>query len=227
MQINSFNIKVLEQKRVEEFSFMRLMSNPLSETSSKFNISDEPSIQTNHDELVKKKQLITKNLNAEIESNSNVTYMIEQEKEKLLFLNEKLIEMKEKQRMIDAAKKELMKNENEALKKMKTGKTILSNLSSEVTRVKYLLHNQDNKINSLSDEINSKQVEIKRKKEEVKNLVKTLEIQTRNNKESLRKEMQNVKLMKDSKIAQERYCIKIILGLDLIKKYFSIYSVIY
>jgi chromosome segregation ATPase len=206
---------------------MRLISNPLSDTSSNFNVSDEPSMQTKHDELVKKKQLITKNLNAEIESNSNVTYMIEQEKEKLLFLNEKLIEMKEKQRMIDAAKKELMKNENEALKKMKTGKTILSNLSSEVTRVKYLLHNQDNKINSLSDEINSKQVEIKRKKEEVKNLVKTLEIQTRNNKESLRKEMQNVKLMKDSKIAQERYCIKIILGLDLIKKYFSIYSVIY
>jgi hypothetical protein len=206
---------------------MRLISNPQSETSSNFYVSDEPSMQTKHDELVKKKQLITKNLNAEIEANSNITYMIEQEKEKSLFLNEKLIEIKEKQRMIDTAKKELLKNENEALKKTKTGKTILSNLSSEVTRVKYLLHNQDNKINGISDEINSKQVEIKRKKQEVKNMVKTLEIQTRNNKESLRKEMQNVKLMKESKIAQERYYIKIILGLDLIKKYFSIYLVIF
>lgn len=205
---------------------MRLISNPQFETASNFNVSDEPTIQTKYEELVKKKQLTTKNLNTEIESNSNINYMIEQEKEKLLFLSEKLIEIKERQRMIDAANRELMKNENEALKKTKTGKTILGNLSSEVTRIKHLLNNQDNKINNISNEISLKQEEFKRKKEEVKNLVKTLEVQTRTNKEILKKEIQNVKLMKESKITKERYYIKIILGLDLIKKYFPIYSVI-
>ena len=225
--MNSINIKSLEQKRVEEFSYMRLISNPQSEPSSNYSVNDDCSSQNKQEELIKKKQLLMKNLSSETEIYSNITYMIEQEKEKLMFFNEKLIEMKEKLRIVDSANKELLKNENEAMKKTKTGKTILGNLSSEVTRVKYLLNNQDNKINSISNEINLKQGEIKRKKQEVKDLVKTLEVQTKNNKENLKREIQNVKMMKESKLAQEKFYIKIILGLDLIKKYFSINIVIY
>lgn len=197
---------------------MRLISNPQSEPSSNISTIENNITNTKHEELKKKKQLLARNLDNEIESNSKINFMITQEKENLLFMNEKLIEMNEKLKVLNSAKKELISNENEAMKKNKNGKTIMSHLSNEVSRLRYLINNQDQKLNVITNEIETKKGLIDRKKQEVNNLVKNLEKQTKINKEIIKKDIQNIKTIKESKKTKENYYVKIILGLDLIKK---------
>jgi uncharacterized protein (DUF3084 family) len=217
--IRQNNSKLIEQKKEEEFTYRRMSVNLPSETSSTFFNPENSGQSGRYEELMHKKEQLLKSLSSEIEYNSKINFMIGQEKENLLAINENMIEINEKTKVIKAAQKDLSENEKENSKKNKNGKSIYGNLTNELSRMKYLINNQDSRIATVNNEINNKKYIIDKKKEEVRDRSKKLERQIKSNKENIKKEIQNVKQMKEVKNSKENDFIRIVLGLDIIKKY--------
>ena len=143
--------------------------------------------------------------------------MISQEKDNNDAIYQKLLEVNYKFKILTSSKKELFINEDTQIKKNVYSKTILSNLSQEVSRMKYLINTQDNQITSISDEIANKKGFITRKKDDAVKKAKMMEKQTIQSKDGIMRDIVNLKMLKDTNKNKENFYVKIILGLDLIQ----------
>ena len=216
--IKNNNIKYLEKKREEEFSYKRLSTNTLNETASTtFKLNECNLIQSKIEELNRRKETLLKNIANDNESTTRLNFMISQERVNFDSSYEKLHDVNYKIKVLTSSKKELIVNEEAHYKKNEYSKNILNNLSQEVSRMKSLINSQEDQIIALSDEISNKKDFVTKKSEDVNENSKRMVKETKLNKENILKNINNLKLIKETNRTKELYYVKIILGLDLIK----------
>ena len=166
-----------------------------------------------------KNQLLLKFKN-ELEYGNTINNLINAEKQNIDDLNEHILKTQDKINTIKSANKNLEINMDENLKKEKIISTVKKDLDSELNKLEDVIGYQNKTyVNMVGDLKLKNNFNQKFKRElDLKNVY--LDNQHKQSSERILSEILKIKTIKSSNTEKESYIIKLILGLDIIKKYF-------
>jgi hypothetical protein len=175
-------------------------------------------------EKIEKMMLEKKNLDEkyknEIEYSNILSKMITVEKENLENLNEKFVMTEDKIKALKISKKGLDNNIEEEEKKNKLYKSVMKNLQEEMVNLDVLTKYQQSQMDRLSFNYEQVQKANREKRIMLENKNHEKEVLLKQEKENVISELKKVEEIKLTKMNKEREIIKLILGLDIIKKYY-------
>lgn len=170
--------------------------------------------------LIEKLKISNDKYKNELDYTNTLNFMILTEKETLDKINENLVIVSEQKQAVKYSLKNLENNQNENKKKLKNFEIVKESLSNEHEKLDQMLVLQDKKL----DEV-TKNLQIQ--KNEIQNLQKTSletekfwEAKYKGEKTEILQKIKDLESKKVSKLNQENYLIKLILGLDIISRYF-------
>jgi hypothetical protein len=156
----------------------------------------------------------------ELEYKNTLTHMINSEKDKMQTLNDIMTTNMEKISTIKNFNMNLDINNKENEIKSKNLKSVLENLNKEKTNLSQLMENGKNEIYDLTEKLAIKEINLKELKRAIDRENEVLENSLKTEKEKILKELKETEILKKNKLEKENEYLKLILGLDLIKKYF-------
>jgi len=154
----------------------------------------------------------------EQEYTNTINHMVNCSRETLDSVNAKVLEINEKLENIELSKRNLELNEEEHKKKRQNLKSILSHLKDENIKVGELIIVQDNTIENLVGGLEHKQHVVDKMRSDSDIKQQKLIKGAKQRKESLLKDIKQTDILKKSIKEKENYNIKLILGMDIIKK---------
>ena len=144
--------------------------------------------------------------------------MIEREKINLIRINELIDDIKQNRGGIKLTKKCLEQNHTEQTKKVVNLSQVTSSLKEEVLRMNSLIYMQHSKVNSLSSKMNIQKIAIVKDKANLKEKSHVLERDNKTKKIEIMNTIGELGKIKKTKLNKENYSVKMILGLEIIKK---------
>jgi len=144
--------------------------------------------------------------------------MIHRNKEALDKIHTKVEEIENKIATIDNTTKNLEINKNEHEVKQKDLNVMLRNLKKDNLKVDYLIEVQDNIIYKLIGNVDRSHQMVEKSKIDFENKIIVHNIETKKNQENVINELKNMEEMKKNMMKQEKNRIKLILGMNFIKK---------
>jgi len=139
-------------------------------------------------------------------------------KETLEKINGKIIVQTEKLNSIEISKKNLLDNYEQHEIKKNNLKTMLKNLQEDTFKAKQVMLLQENTIDKILGGLEDQQQIVEDKLNELDNKIVKHTTDTRRYQDRLLKEIKNNEEKKLNMTEKENYIVKLILGIDLIKK---------
>ena len=139
-------------------------------------------------------------------------------KETLEKINGKIIDQTEKLNSIEISKKNLLDNYEQHEIKKNNLKTMLKNLQEDTFKAKQVMLLQENTIDKILGGLEDQQQIVEDKLNELDNKIVKHTTDTRRYQDRLLKEIKNTEEKKSNMTEKENYIVKLILGIDLIKK---------
>jgi hypothetical protein len=160
------------------------------------------------------------NLKDEQEYTNTLLYMINTEKQQLEKLNERLVTSQEKIIAVKHSKVNFSANDETHKKKKHNADVVKRQIRAEITKLEEIIAYQDHTLSEMNLKVEKKDESIKtlRKSLEIKN--KELQNQVLTSKDKIEKNILLYEEQLKNKTALEFKYITIILGLDILKRYF-------
>jgi hypothetical protein len=171
-------------------------------------------------QLNNKKEELKVRLKDEEEYTNTLLYMIHNEKQQLEKLNERLVVSQEKIIAIKHSKINFSANHEIHAKKKHNADILKRQIKTELYKLDDIISYQDNNLNEMNTKVDKKDESIKtmRKSLDMKN--KELQNQVVTTKDRIEKNIVLYEEQQKTKTGQELKYITVILGLDIIKRYF-------
>ncbi len=167
-----------------------------------------------NDEIIKKTN--------EVEFTTSLIHKIETEKLNLFHLHKQKVEIIDKLSKIELSYKNIDKSSVISNIKSRNMETLSMNLKNEIKMMNNLIYIQNNKKGDIEQNVQRYQTEIIKSKENLKTKNVSLEKIVRSQKDTIKNNINTVSVMKSSKVIKEKEVIRLILGLDIIKRYSSV-----
>jgi hypothetical protein len=192
------------------------------EDYEKFKNSNETkdSIKNKIVKLISEKDQISDKYDRELEFKNRINNLIEVEKQSLADLHLHVLEMKEKIKTIKAAEKNLEKNCEEKIRKEKIFQTVKNELDKELIKLEDVTEFQTRNHKKMIEELKVKNDGNQKFMKEIDMKDINLDKEHKKNAEKILLEISKSKLIKSQNTEKEKHVIKLILGLDIIKRYF-------
>lgn len=169
--------------------------------------------------LAEKNDLVLKYQN-EIEYGNKINNLINVEKRNMEDIHEHILQTKEKLKTVQKAQENLEINKDEKSKKEQIYKKVDEDLKIELIKLKDVTDFQTKKYSNLINELKQKNEFNQKFSREIELKDYSLDNQHKKNSDKILSEIQKTKMLKLQNQEKESYVIKLILGLDLIKRYF-------
>jgi len=205
---------------IKSFKEIELKNEKISVKETSIFKESKEAIQIKIEKLIENKKSIESKYKNEIEYQNTLTHLIKSEKEKLQTLNDIMTSNSEKLTTIKNFNINLENNNIENVKKSKNLKIVLENLKKERTNLSQFMQYGKNQVNNITEQLALKEVNLKELKRAIEKENDALENSLKTDKEKVMKELKETEILKKNKYEKENEYIKLILGLDLIKKYF-------
>jgi hypothetical protein len=170
--------------------------------------------------LNSKKEELKVKLKDEEEYTNTLLYMIHNEKQQLEKLNEKLVVSQEKIIAIKHSKINFSSNHEIHAKKKYNADIVKRQIRTELHKLDDIITYQDNNLNELNSKVEKKDRFIKSARKSLEGKNKELQSQVITTKERIEKNIVLYEEQQRTKTAQELKYITVILGLDIIKRFF-------
>lgn len=155
----------------------------------------------------------------DMEYNSSLKSMIERERLNLNKICENIISLKENSKGIDLTKKSLAQNYTEKVRKNQKINSLSRDFKDEVQRLKGLINTQINNVENVSINIDRQKIELQMSKEQLKEKNIHLEDRNKIKKQEVKDLIVDVGKVKNINKVKENHFFKVIIGLDLLKRY--------
>jgi hypothetical protein len=169
--------------------------------------------------ILDKNQLLQKYEN-EIEYGNKINNLIKIEKRNHNDTYEHILQTQEKLNTLKAAQRNLEINKEEKQKKEKIFSIVKKELNSEIIKLDDVIEYQTKNYFNIVGELKAKNEVNQQKKKEIEMKDTNLDLQHKKSSEKIISEIQKTKLIQYQNTEKESYIIKLILGLDIIKRYF-------
>jgi hypothetical protein len=170
--------------------------------------------------LISEKNKISEKYNNEIENSNKIKNLIKIENENIEDLYIHVLEMQEKIKTIKAAEKNLEKNMEEKVKKEKIFHNVKNELDKELIKIRDVTDFQTRNHKNLIEELKAKNDENKKYMKEIDMKDINLDKEHKKTADKILNDISKSKMIKNRNTEKENYVIKLILGLDIIKRYF-------
>ncbi len=215
----------LNELREYEFKYKTLLNDlddeEKKELHKKINNEEEEIQQCLADKVISlnkaKNDEIIKKTN-EIEYTTSLIHKIETEKLNLFHLHKQKVEIIDKLSKIELSYKNIDKSSVISNIKSRNMGTLSMNLKNEIKMMNNLIYIQNNKKVDIEQNVQRYQTEIIKSKENLKTKNISLEKMVRTQKDTIKNNITTVSIMKSSKVVKEKEVIRLILGLDIIKR---------
>lgn len=188
----------------------------------KFKNSNETkqTIQDRIENLMLQKENFQNKYENEIEYSKKINNLIFIEKQNNRDLFKHTVDLKDKINTLYHAEKNLELNREEKLKKEKIFNNIKKEMDSEMMRLEDVTDYQTKNYNKMIEENKIKNEENKKYMKEIDMRDSNLDKEHKKNADKILSQINKSKMIKKENTEKENYVIKLILGLDIIKKYF-------
>jgi hypothetical protein len=212
----------LEKKaqHIKSFKDIELKNEKISVKETTMFKESKEAIQNQVEKLIENKKSIEIKYKNEIEYQNTLTHLIKSQKEKLQTLNDIMTTNSEKITTIKNFNINLEINNIENERKSKNLKIVFDNLHKEKTNLSQFMLYGKNQVNIITEQLALKEINLKELKREIDRENDALENSLKTDKEKVLKELKETEILKKNKHEKENEYLKLILGLDLIKKYF-------
>jgi len=192
------------------------------EDYEKFKNSNETkeTIRIKIEKLIIEKNKISEKFNDEVEFKKQINNLILIENQNIADLYNHHLEMKEKISTIKIAERDLIKNNEEKLRKEKIFVKVKHELDQELMKLEDVTDFQTRNHKKMIEELKAKNDENQKFMKEIDMKDINLDKEHRKNADKVLSEINTSKMIKMQNTEKESYVIKLILGLDIIKRYF-------
>lgn len=177
-------------------------------------------IQEKIENLINKKNVLSLKYHQEVEYTDTLHNLIQIEKKNYENLNEHLFQTQDKIKTVRTAKKNLEINREEYLKRQKIFTNFQKLQKEECEKLDDVLKFQNMKNINISQSLQEKLDENQELKKQICSKEHTLELEFKLTKERVLDELNKNEKIKVEKLNEQNKLIKLILGLDIIKKFF-------
>ena len=168
---------------------------------------------------IHRNQLLLK-YKTEIEFGNTINNLIRVEKKNLEDIHENVLQTQDKINTLKIAHKNLESNKEENEKKEKIIKKVKNELDSELLKLRDVIGFQNKNYDCMIGDLENKNNFNQKFKREIELKNVQLDNQHKKSSDKILSELQKTKMIKSTNTKKESYIIKLILGLDIIKKYF-------
>jgi len=192
------------------------------EDYEKFKDSKETreSIQIKIENLISEKEQLLLKYENEIEYGNKINNLIKIEKRNYYDVYEHILQTQEKIGVLKGAHKDLEINKEEKIKKEKIFTKVKKELDIEMLKLDDVIDYQTKNYYTIVAELKMKNEQNQQKLKEIEIQDVNLDVQHKKSSEKILSEIQKSKMVKSQNTEKESYVIKLILGLDIIKRYF-------
>jgi hypothetical protein len=170
--------------------------------------------------LIAEKNKISEKYNGEIEFRNKINNLIKIENNNIEDLYIHVIEMQEKINTIRVAEKNLEKNREEKIKKEKIFMNVKNELDKELIKIEDVTDFQTRNHKKMIEELKAKNEGNQKFMKEIDMKDINLDKEHKKNADKILNDISKSKMIKSLNTEKEKYVIKLILGLDIIKRYF-------
>ena len=183
-----------------------------------FTISSSEQLKAKVENLQSKKKDYLNKVSHELDYAEILKNKLKNERQNLLYYTEFEIEVKDKLNKISFFSKNLNINQNQTIRKSRNLNTISSDLNEKIQKTNSLIFMQTSKCEDLFNVLKFQKSELDTEKDKIRNKNNFLEKNIVSKKKELKELISTVDKVKTNKVTRENIVIKLILGLNLLKK---------
>lgn len=177
-------------------------------------------IRENIQKLLDEKKNLDEKYKNELEYSNTLTHMITAEKNNLERLNEILVTSQEKILALKYTRRNFDANIEEDKKKNGIFKNVIRNLDEEMANLDDLIKFQNEEMQKLTGNLDQEEKEVQQLRVSIEQKNIDLGNEIKKEKERILMKIKQTEEIKNNKINKESEYIKLVLGLDIIKKYY-------